>query len=237
MRRREEAGVAELVHHRAAFVDTDRGHGEAARRDQVAVQAVAEGLDRDGAGAAGDEHGAEQPQGLAEAGADDDLRRLHQHSPNAREVAGELLAELGHAARVAVAERRIGRHRQRPSRRRQPGRAREGAEVRDTRPQVEPHGGLDALAGGLGRLRPWPARRPRCPTPGARRASPRRRAGRTPRPPCCGRSRGRRRASATRAGGCPAPAARPAPPRAARPRAPRARLKWPVISPSNWPLP
>ncbi len=152
----QEDGVAELVHDRAAVVDTDRGHGEAARRDQVAVQAVAEGLDRDGAGAAGDEHRAEQPQGLAEAGAHDDLRRLHQHPPDAREVAGELLAELGHAARVAVAERRVGRHRQRPPRRRQPGRAREGAEVRDAGPQVEPHGGLDALAGGLGRLRPCP---------------------------------------------------------------------------------
>ena len=117
------------------------------RRDQLAVQAVAVAPRPRRCGAAGAQHGAQQPQRLAEAGADDDPRRLHRHPADAREVAGELLAELRQPARVAVAERRVGRHRQRPARRRQPGRAREGAEVGHAGPQVEPHGGLDRARG------------------------------------------------------------------------------------------
>ena len=164
---------------------------------------------------------------LCEARADDDaVRGRLARRGRARRSRRARLAQLRHPARVAVAERA---YEAAPRARRA---AVSHAERGNLDTSGEPGPQVESVSTGgarIGRRRPLgrlgAAGDARARALHARSASPRRRAGRRPRRPCSGRSRGPRPARGTRADGPrPQPPARTASRSAARaPRAPAAR--------------
>ena len=77
------------------------------------------------------------------------------------EVAGELFAQLQQPTGVGVAERRIGRHRERSPRGSDPGCSRERAEIGHARPQVEARHPLRVLVARRSGLGVWSFSDPR----------------------------------------------------------------------------
>ena len=196
------------------------------------------GLDRERAHAALALHPAEQPKRLDEAGADDDPLGRDAHAADAREVSGERLAQLCAPARVAVAERVVGRRGERSaggaSQAVRGNRAGRAARTQVVARRARRRGPLRKPPGA------WRRDRQRsCPSPAAPRATPRRPAGRRHRRRCSGRCRGRapgRVTTATASGPeLPAwiasrsahsrrPGARPRPSRRSRPS-----QRWPMF--------
>ena len=150
VRRREQdgTGAPEPIDDRARPVDRKRREAHAGRSGDVAVQQVAVGLDRERVHAALALHAAEQRKRLHEAGADDDPVGRDADAADAREVSGQGFAQLGAAARVAVAECVIGRRGEGTAGGGEPGRTREQGQVGPPRAQVVTH-----ARGGRGRLR------------------------------------------------------------------------------------
>ena len=193
----------------------------------------------------------QRPQALAEARAHDHPFRCGAHPPRAREVARERRAQLRQALGVGVAVCRRRRPAQRRPGRGEPLAVREGRDVREARPQVVGDGARlpqECHPPATQRQEGHPAataRPPGYPSPAARSATPPRRAGCRPPPPCCGRSRGRSPTPATAAATCPARAAPTAPPPATPAPAPPAvrcgrgrgagpGRKWPKYLARDW---
>jgi hypothetical protein len=128
--------LADRVDHGAVVVDRDRPGRQALRGDDVTVVLMPVPLHGHGGSAGRGQDPGEQRQGLGEPRADHDLVRRRPHPARPGQVGRQLRAKLGPTARVAVAERRrrCGRHR--AAGRRQPGGARELAQVGQPGPQV-----------------------------------------------------------------------------------------------------
>lgn len=88
---RQEHGVetAKLVWGRAAAINGQRGRGQAALGEEVAVLSVPVGLDPHAPRPARMEHRAKEPQALREAGAHDDPLGRDPDAPRAGQVGGE----------------------------------------------------------------------------------------------------------------------------------------------------
>ena len=120
----------------------------------MAVEGEAVGLDGEGAGEDGRQ---EQPQGVGEAGTDDDAFGVGAYATGARQVVGEGAAQLGTATGVAGAEGVVGGGGQRAAGGGEPGGTREGGGVRLALEEVvrgaARRGAVGRGAGGRQRLR------------------------------------------------------------------------------------
>ena len=134
---RAHVAAIEGVDVEPAAVDRDGNPFQADRRDRLAQVGAPGLLDGDASHAARRQRPAGEGEPLRQARGDHDRRGLGGHAAHPSQVGGQRDAQLGGAARVAVAEARVGRVAQGLAQRRGPRRAREERDVGRAGAEVE----------------------------------------------------------------------------------------------------
>ena len=149
----DDADAVERVDAQALLVDGHRHDLEPRLLDREPVRVPARVLDRDALGALPAQPPAERREAGAEAAAHDHVLGVGGGAAHPRELRGERLAQLRHAARVGLAERRERRRTDRRPDRAQPRVGGKAGQVGNARPQVVGEAGSSERAGSRGRWR------------------------------------------------------------------------------------